>query len=229
YLPRPPPSRVADRTRVGGHRRVVSSSGSSYVFGLTKALAGAAPGRTLRCRCPLFLVESQGSGEVLQELSGDRLATEHAGRDRKCHRHLQMGRVVADPQLPCRPLVEPMDDLAELAAAQFSSRPPPKRLRDGEQGSPKLLLVAGGRVLTQEALDSFRHVSHTAVSFAAGIRRSQSLAPGRRSYTPQYAACTLAEEHKSAGGHRAKRPEPPRGHPRDRWCSRPVGISVRLP
>ena len=58
---------------------------------------------------------------------GDRLPTQHAGRDRKRHRYLQMRRVVADPQLPCRPLVESVDD-AELATAQLGTRPATKRL-----------------------------------------------------------------------------------------------------
>ena len=65
-----------------------------------------------------------------------------------------------------------MDDLAEFATAQLSYRPLPKRLRQGKQGSPEFLLVGGSRVLTQEALDSFRHVSHTLFAFykPAGAR-----------------------------------------------------------
>ena len=53
--------------------------------------------------------------------------------------------------------------MISLSSPLLSSRPrpPPKRLRDGQQGSPKFLLVGGARVLSQEPLDPFRHVRHT--------------------------------------------------------------------
>src|SRR5713226_4539979 len=98
---------------------------------------------------------------MLQQLTRDRVASQQARRDRKRYGHLQVGCVVADPQLSRRPLVELVDDLAQLATAKLSPLPPLEPFRHREQSPPELLFVCGCGILAKEAFDSFRRISHT--------------------------------------------------------------------
>lgn len=71
-----------------------------------------------------------------QQLARNAVASQHAAGDRVRDRRLQIGRVVADPQIPRRALVKVVDDLALLAAAKLSLLPPTERFCDGEQSQP---------------------------------------------------------------------------------------------
>src|SRR5881409_2825179 len=97
---------------------------------------------------------------MIQQLGGDRVSTQQARRDRESYGHFQMGSVIADPQISRRALVEFVDDLAQLAAVQLFALPSLKRFCNGKECAPEFLFVGGRRVLTQEAFDSLRRLSH---------------------------------------------------------------------
>src|SRR5437867_3273615 len=98
---------------------------------------------------------------MIQQLGGDRVSTQQARRDRESDGHFQMGSVIADPQISRRTLVEFVDDLAQLAAAELCALPSLKRLGNGDECPPQLLFVRDRRVLTEEAFDSLWRLSHT--------------------------------------------------------------------
>jgi len=113
-----------------------------------------------------LLVESDCAREMIQQLGWDRLPAQDTSRDCGCHGHREMRGVVAHPEISRRPLVESVDHLAELSTLQLSPLPSLEGLCNRNEGSPELLFVSRCRILTQEAFDAFRHVSHTSSSLA---------------------------------------------------------------
>ena len=116
-----------------------------------------------------------------QQLGWDRISTQHPRRDRESDNHLQMGGVIADPQISRRTLVESVEDLGQLAAVQLSPLPPFERLCNGKESSAEILFVCRSRVLSEEAFDSLRRVSHM-LSLYTAVERGRHHAVGSARY-----------------------------------------------
>src|SRR5437867_1107509 len=118
---------------------------------------------------------------MVEQLGGDRVSTQEAPRDRESDGHVQMGGVVANPQISGRTLVKCVDDRAQLAAVQLLALPSLKRLGNGKECPPQFLFVCDGRILAEEAFDSLRRVSHTSsperLRSAAGGRAPRAAGP----------------------------------------------------
>jgi len=130
-----------------------------------KRCTGRNPGATRilliarRFACSL-LVKPDHSRDMIQHLGRNRLAIQNACHDRIRHGCLELVRVVTNVELPRGTLVEPMDELTQIAASKLALLPALERFSDRQKSATQLLLMRRGRALTEKAFHSLWDVRH---------------------------------------------------------------------
>src|SRR2546425_1440052 len=117
-----------------------------------------------------FLVEANHARDMVQDLGRNRLAIQNACHDRIRHGCLELVRVVTNVELPRATLVEPMDELAQLAAGKPALLPSLERFSDRQKSAAQLFLMRRGRALTEKAFHSLCDVCHDSISLQRNAR-----------------------------------------------------------
>src|SRR5438445_296707 len=164
----------------GGHRL-----GMVALYGLhteAKRCIGRNPGATrilliARSFACSVLVEADHACDVVQDLGRNRLAIQNTCHDRIRHGCLELVRVVATVELPRATLVEPMDELAQLAAGKPALLPSLERFSDRQKSAAQLFLMRRGRALTEKAFHSLCDVCHDSISLQRNARAQRPVRP----------------------------------------------------
>jgi len=101
---------------------------------------------------------------MLDEFGWNPAPIENPGHNGVRDLHFEMAIVVPEEQVARGTLMELVDELGQLSAANLTSCPAPEHLCKRDEGATQLFLVCHRRLLAEESLDALGKVSHDVAS-----------------------------------------------------------------